>query len=91
MKNELREFFNKEIDKIKSEMVKLPINERAEILSKIHPILIEDELYREKSCINELGLPKGKIIAYVGEESGFSGIDSDEYGWIVKDKEDKLY
>ena len=31
------------------------------------------------------------MIAYCGEESGFSGIDSDEYGWIVTDKEDKLY
>ena len=91
MKNELREFFNKEIDKIKSEMVRLPINERADILSKIHPILIEDSKFREQSCLNEWGLPKGKMIAYCGEESGFSGIDSDEYGWIVIDKEDKLY
>ena len=91
MKNELREFFNKEIDKIKSEMVRLPLNERADILSKIHPILIEESKFREQSCLNERGLPKGKMIAYCGEESGFSGIDSDEYGWIVTDKEDKLY
>jgi hypothetical protein len=40
MKSEVREFFNKEIDKIKSEMVRLPINERADILSKIHPIIL---------------------------------------------------
>ena len=88
MKSELRELFNKEIDKIKSEMVKLPINERVDILRKIHPILIEESKYREQSGFNEWGLPKGKIIAYCGEESGFSGIDSDEYGWIVKNKED---
>ena len=55
MKNELREFFNKEIDKIKSEMVRLPINERADILSKIHPILIEESKFREQSCLNEWG------------------------------------
>ena len=55
MKNELREFFNKEIDKIKSEMVRLPLNERADILSKIHPILIEDSKFREQSCLNEWG------------------------------------
>ena len=91
MKSALRELFNKEIDKIKSEMVRLPINERADILSKIHPILIEESKFREQSCLNERGLPKGKMIAYCGEESGFSGIDSDEYGWIVTDKEDKLY
>ena len=89
MKNELREFFNKEIDKIKSEMVRLPLNERADILSKIHPILIEESKFREQSCLNERGLPKGKMIAYCGEESGFSGIDSDEYGWIVTDKEEE--
>ena len=88
MKSKLGEFFNTEIDKIKSEMVKLPINERAEILSKIHPILKEESKYREQSYLNEWGLPKGKIIAYCGEESGFSGIDSDEYGWIVKNKEE---
>ena len=69
MKNELREFFNKEIDKIKSEMVRLPLNERADILSKIHPILIEESKFREQSCLNERGLPKGKMIAYCGEES----------------------
>jgi|SaaInl1SG_22_DNA_1037389.scaffolds.fasta_scaffold25595_1 hypothetical protein len=88
MKSELREFFNKEIDKIKNEMVRLPINERADILRKIHPILIQESKYREQSYLNEWGLPKGKIIAYCGEESGFSGIDSDEYGWIVKNKEE---
>ena len=87
MKSELREFFNKEIDKIKSEMVRLPINERADILRKIHPILIQESKYREQSYLNEWGLPKGKIIAFCGEESGFSGIDSDEPGWIVKIKE----
>ena len=87
MKSELREFFNKEIDKIKSEMVKLPINERVDILRKIHPILIEENKFREQSCFNEWGLPKGKIIAFCGEESGFSGIDSDEPGWIVKNTE----
>ena len=88
MKSELREFFNKEIDKIKSEMVRLPINERAEILSKINPILIEENKFRGNSYLNEWGLPKGKIIAYYGEESGFSGIDSDENGWVVTDKEE---
>jgi hypothetical protein len=44
--------------------------------------------FREQSCLNEWGLPKGKMIAYVGEMSGFSGIDSDEYGWDVTDKEE---
>jgi hypothetical protein len=88
MKSELKEFFNKEIDKIKLEMVSLPINERADILSKIHSILIEESIYREQSCLNKWGLPKGKMIAYTGEMSGFSGIDSDEYGWVVKDKEE---
>ena len=87
MKSELRDFFNKEIDKIKSEMVKLPINERVDILRKIHPILIQESKYREQSYLNEWGLPKGKMIAFCGEESGFSGIDSDEPGWIVKNKE----